>query len=135
MITKIKVLGFAGSLRKGSYNRALLRAAVELAPEAMEITLFDLAMIPLYNQDVEDEGDPEPVKAFKHAIGDADALLICTPEYNFSIPGVLKNALDWASRPAKATPLYGKPVTVMGASTGAFGTARCQMALQNLFVF
>ena len=133
MPTRLRVLGFAGSLRKGSYNRALLNTAVELAPDTMEFIIFDLASIPFYNQDIEDYEDPASVTAFKRAIAESDALLICTPEYNYSIPGVLKNALDWASRSAKTTPLQGKPVAVMGASTGGFGTARCQMALQNLF--
>jgi len=135
MSSHLHVLGFAGSLRQGSYNRALLRAAIELAPNILEISTFDLAPIPLYNQDIEDKGFPEPVKKFKQAIAEADALLICTPEYNFSIPGVLKNALDWASRPAKSTPLSKKPVSIMGASTGAFGTARCQLALRSVFTF
>jgi len=135
MVETMRILGFAGSLRRSSYNRALLNAAIELAPESMEISIFDLASIPLYNQDIEDQGDPADVKAFKRAIAEADGLLICTPEYNFSIPGVLKNALDWASRPAKTSVLRGKPVVVMGASTGAFGTARCQLALRSVFAF
>jgi len=134
MSPRVKVLGFAGSLRKGSYNRALLNVAVDMAPPAMEITVFDLISIPLFNQDVEDQDDPAPVKEFKEAIIRSDALLICTPEYNYSIPGVLKNALDWASRSDDIPSLYGKPVAVMGASNGMFGTARCQIALQNLFI-
>src|SRR5688572_32897082 len=97
----IHVLGFAGSLRRGSYNRALLRAAQELAPAGMVIEVFDLAPIPLYNADVEAQGDPEPVAAFKAAIRQADALLIACPEYNHGVPGVLKNAIDWASRPPR----------------------------------
>jgi len=133
MVKRLKVLGIAGSLRHASYNKALLRAAIKLAPDSVEITTFDLADIPLYNQDIEDQGDPEPVKSFKQAIAKADALLICTPEYNYSIPGVMKNALDWASRPAASSVLDEKPVAVMGASTGPFGTARCQMALYNIF--
>ena len=95
----VRVLGFAGSLRAASYNRALLRAAGELAPDGVQIDLFELDDIPFYDRDVEREGDPEPVAAFKRSIGDADALLIATPEYQHSVPGVLKNALDWASRP------------------------------------
>lgn len=135
MSQKLQILGFAGSLRHASYNRALLNTALELAPDILEIVIFDLASIPLYNQDIENRGDPEPVRIFKKAIAESDALLICTPEYNFSIPGVLKNALDWASRPAKTSVLRDKPVAVMGASTGAFGTARCQLALRSVFAF
>jgi chromate reductase len=92
----IKILGIPGSLRKGSYNKALLNAAVDLKPEDMNIEIFDIASIPLYNGDVETEGTPTAVNAFKNKIAEADALLIVTPEYNYSIPGVLKNAIDWA---------------------------------------
>lgn len=131
----LKVLGIAGSLRAGSYNRALLRAAQELAPPAMEITTFDLAPIPLYNADVEAKGDPEPVTALKAAIRQADALLIVTPEYNFGVPGVLKNAIDWASRPPRDSVLRGKPAAIMGATPGMGGTGRAQMQLRQAFVF
>jgi chromate reductase, NAD(P)H dehydrogenase (quinone) len=131
----MKVLGIAGSLRAGSYNRALLRAAQELATAGMEITTFDLAPIPLYNGDVEAKGDPEPVAALKAAIREADALLIVTPEYNFGVPGVLKNAIDWASRPPRGSVLQGKPAAIMGATPGMGGTARAQMALRQSFVF
>lgn len=126
----LRILGIAGSLRTGSYNRALLQAAQELAPQGMAIVTFDLDAIPPYNADVEAQGFPAPVVAFKAAIAEADALLIATPEYNHSIPGVLKNALDWASRPAASTPLNGKPAAVMGASTGVIGTARAQQHLR-----
>ena len=130
------VCGIAGSLRKGSYNRALLRAAQELAPEGMEIRIFDrMAEIPLFNEDVEAKGDPEPVQALKRAIGDAGALLIATPEYNHGVPGVLKNAIDWASRPPRASVLAGKPTAVFGASPGVTGTARAQTQLRQAFVF
>lgn len=122
--TTINVVAFAGSLRQESYNRALLRAAQESAPESMSIDTFDLSPIPLYNYDVEQQGDPEPVQEFKHAIRKADALLIATPEYQHGIPGVLKNALDWASRPPKQSPLQGKPAAIMGATPGMTGTAR-----------
>ena len=132
---KLKVLGIAGSLRAGSFNRALLRAAQELAPPGMEITTFDLAPIPLYNGDVEAKGDPEPVAALKAAIRQADALLIVTPEYNFGVPGVLKNAIDWASRPPRGSVLQGKPAAIMGATPGMGGTGRAQMALRQSFVF
>jgi chromate reductase, NAD(P)H dehydrogenase (quinone) len=131
----LHVLGIAGSLRAGSFNRALLRAAEELAPEGMEIRAFDIAPIPLYNGDVEARGDPEPVTALKAAIREADALLIATPEYNYGVPGVLKNAIDWASRPPDKTPLRGKPAAIMGASPGPHGTVRAQLQLRQTFVF
>ena len=131
----VKVAGFAGSLRQGSFNRALLRAAVELAPERMAIETLDIADIPLYNADVEAQGDPEPVAAFKRAIGAADGLLIATPEYNLGVPGVTKNAIDWASRPPRDSVLDGKPVAVMGATPGMGGTARGQSQLRQAFVF
>jgi chromate reductase len=129
------VLGIAGSLRKASFNRALLRAAQELAPKEMEITVFDLAPIPPYNQDVEKEGDPAPVAALKDAMRAADALLFVSPEYNYGIPGVLKNAIDWASRPPGKSPLNGKPAAIMGASQGTGGTIRMQLALRQAFLF
>src|ERR1051326_7332731 len=97
---KLRVLAFAGSLRRNSYNRGLIRAALQVAPEGMAIETFDLAPIPLYNSDVEEKGLPPPVAEFKEKIRAADALLIATPEYNYSVPGLLKNAIDWASRPA-----------------------------------
>jgi chromate reductase len=131
----IRVLGFAGSLRRGSYNRALLRAAQELAPAGMTIEVSDLAPIPLYNADVEAEGDPEPVAAFKAAIRRADALLIACPEYNHGVPGVLKNAIDWASRPPRSAALDRKPLALMGASPGMTGSARGQSQLRQAFVF
>lgn len=130
-----RVLGFAGSLRLGSYNRSLLRAARELAPEGMTIDIFDLASIPLYNADVEAQGDPEPVAAFKTAIRHADALLIACPEYNHGVPGVLKNAIDWASRPPRTAALDRKPLALIGASPGMTGTARGQSQLRQAFVF
>ena len=130
------VCGIAGSLRRGSYNQALLRAAGELAPEGMELRIFDrLAEIPLFSEDLEAEGEPEPVRALKQAIAEADALLVATPEYNHGVPGVLKNAIDWASRPAGGSPLAGKPTAVLGASPGTVGTARAQSQLRQAFVF
>ncbi len=131
----LRVLGFAGSLRAGSFNRALLRAARELAPRGMQIDVFDLAGIPLYDGDVEQKGDPAPVAAFKAAIRDADALLIATPEYNYGVPGVLKNAIDWASRPPRTSVLGGKLAGIIGASPGMAGTARAQLQLRQAFVF
>lgn len=129
------ILGMAGSLRQGSYNRGLLRAAQEVAPEGVVIGLFDLALIPPYNADVEARGDPDPVRQLKEDIRAADALLIATPEYNYSIPGVLKNAIDWASRPPTSHVLRHKPVALMGASGGRGGTIRAQLALRQVFVF
>jgi chromate reductase len=129
------VLGIAGSLRAGSYNRALLRAAEELAPEGVAVTAFDLRPIPLYDGDLEALGDPEPVAALKDAIHAADALLLVTPEYNHSVPAVLKNAIDWASRPALRSPLAGKPIAIAGASTGLSGTRRAQEHLCQALAF
>lgn len=132
----IVVCGIAGSLREKSFNRALLRNTLELAPEGMEIRIFDrIAEIPLYNQDVEDRGDPEPVQDLKRAIDEADALLIATPEYNNGVPGLLKNALDWASRPPRNSVLRGKPTAILGASPGITGTARAQAQLRQTFGF
>jgi chromate reductase, NAD(P)H dehydrogenase (quinone) len=133
---RLVVCGIAGSLRRGSYNQALLRAAQELAPSDIDIRIFDrMAEIPPFNQDVEAEGDPEPVHALKRAIGEADALLIATPEYNHGVPGLLKNAIDWASRPARDSVLSRKPAAILGASPGITGTARAQSQLRQAFVF
>ncbi len=126
------ILGIAGSLRQLSFNSGLLRAAQELTPDGVKIEVFDLAPIPPYNQDVEAQGDPESVRQLKRAIAGADALLIATPEHNYSIPGVLKNAIDWASRPPERAVLAHKPVAIMGASTGRFGTARAQLVLRQV---
>lgn len=129
------ILAFAGSLRAHSYNRGLIRIAQEVAPEGIEVRSFDIASIPLYNEDVEKQGDPEPVNDFKEAIRAADALLIATPEYNYSVPGVLKNAVDWASRPPQSSPIKKKPAAIIGASGGPWGTVRAQLALRQSFVF
>jgi len=130
----IKVLGISGSLRKASYNTAALRAAEELVPSGMTLETFEIAPIPLYNEDVRTQGFPPPVEDFRARIKAADAVLIVTPEYNYSVPGVLKNAIDWASRPPEQ-PFNGKPIALMGASIGAFGTARAQYHLRQSFVF
>jgi chromate reductase len=127
----IRAIGFAGSLRRGSYNRALLRAAVELAPEEMNLDVFDLAPVPLYDADVEATGDPEPVAALKAAIRAADLLVIATPEYNQGIPAVTKNAVDWASRPPRPHVLDGKPVAILGATPARLGTVSAQRALRE----
>jgi chromate reductase len=134
MADRIRVLGFAGSLRKASYNKALLRAALELMPEDAELETFDLEGIPPFNQDLESRPTTR-VKEFKSKIKAADAVLIATPEYNYSVPGVLKNAIDWASRPYGDNALAGKPVAIMGASIGMLGTARAQYHLRQTCVF
>ena len=131
---KIKVLGFAGSLRKGSYNKALLRTAREESPEDMELEVFDIEGIPPYNQDL-DNDMPARVKEFKQKIKAADAILIATPEYNYSVPGVLKNAIDWASRPPGDNSWDDKPVAVMSASIGMIAGARAQYHLRQTFVY
>lgn len=130
-----RVAAFAGSLRSGSFNRALLRAAVEEAPEGMRIEILDLAEVPLYDADVEAEGVPEPVRALRAGIGAADGLLIATPEYNHGVAAVTKNAVDWASRPPRDSVLNDKPVAVMGATPGGWGTVRAQAMLRQSFVF
>jgi chromate reductase len=128
----LRIVGFAGSLRIGSYNRRLLEAAAAQTPEGMDVVMFDLAPIPLYNADQDGETKPPAVEKFKAAITEADAVVIATPEYNHSIPGVLKNALDWASRPAGRSPLAGKPIAVMGAARGQWGTIRGQAHLRDV---
>lgn len=128
------LLGMAGSLRRASYNRGLLRAAGEMLPSGVSLDIYALDEIPLFNADILAAGDPPVVLDFKQRILAADALLIATPEHNYSIPGVLKNALDWASRPVKTSCLRGKPVGIMGASTGEGGTIRAQLALRQVFV-
>ena len=130
----VRILGFVGSLRKGSYNKALMRAAVELVPDDAAIEIFDLEGIPLFNQDWENQ-PPQIVRNFKAKIRAADALLIASPEYNYSIPGVLKNAIDWASRPYGDNAFEGKPVAIMSASIGHLGGARAQYHLRQSFVF
>ncbi len=131
---KITILGFAGSLRKDSFNKAILRAALSLLPERVKLDIFDLEGIPLFNQDIEDNL-PEKVIEFKEKIRAADAILIATPEYNYSVPGVLKNAIDWASRPYGDNVFSGKPLAIMGASIGMLGTARAQYHLRQTLVF
>lgn len=134
MATALKVLGIAGSLRKDSYNRAALRAAQELAPEGMEIDIVDLGGLPGFNEEQE-QNPPAQVVEFKQRVREADAILFATPEYNYSISGVLKNAIDWASRPYGDSAWNGKPAAIMGASIGALGTARAQYHLRQIMVF
>jgi chromate reductase len=130
-----EVVGIAGSLRRGSLNRALLRAAVETAPAGIRITPHDLDDVPLYNGDVEADGVPPAVVALRDAVRRSDGLIIATPEYNHGVPGVLKNAIDWLSRPPRNSALDGAVAAIMGASPGMTGTARSQTQLRQAFVF
>jgi chromate reductase, NAD(P)H dehydrogenase (quinone) len=135
--TAVHVLGISGSLREKSYNTGLLRAAAELLPEGMTLETFGLAPIPLFRQELADAGGdaiPAPVRELKARIAAADALLIATPEYNYSIPGVLKNAIDWASRPVAECPLSDMPMAMMGAG-GVAGTVRAQLHLRQVAVY
>lgn len=132
---ELTLLGFAGSLRDGSYNRALLDTAAELTPSGVTMETFDLDPIPFYDADVEAQGDPEPVAELKRRIDDADGVFITTPEYQHGIPGVLKNALDWASRPPGQSPLKSKPVAIAGASPSPVGTARAQLQLRRTLLY
>jgi chromate reductase len=126
------IVAFSGSLRRGSFNRALVEAARQLAPDGMTIEPIEIGSMPFYNADVEADGDPASVVAFKNALREADGLIIATPEYNDGIPGVLTNAIDWGSRLPGRAPLTGKPVALMGASPGQIGTARAQLHLRQL---
>jgi chromate reductase, NAD(P)H dehydrogenase (quinone) len=127
-----RIVAFAGSLRRGSYNRALIRAAQEVAPTGMTIDIIEIGELPFYNADVEAEGDPTAVAVFKAELTDAAGILIATPEYNDGIPGVLTNALDWGSRLPGRSPFIGKPVAIMGASPSQVGTARAQLYLRQV---
>jgi chromate reductase len=130
----MKIVGLSGSLRKGSYNSAALRAAQALVPEGTTIEIAEIGDLPLYNDDVRVAGYPAPVERLRRQLTEADAVLFVTPEYNYSVSGVLKNAIDWASRPPNQ-PFDGKPVAIMGASGGLFGTARAQYHLRQMLIF
>ncbi|HKO95680.1 MAG TPA: NAD(P)H-dependent oxidoreductase [Pyrinomonadaceae bacterium] len=134
MSKAVRILGIAGSLRNESYNRAALRAAIELVPEGTTLETFELDGIPGFNQD-DEQNPPAKVAELKKKIREADAILIVTPEYNYSIPGVLKNTIDWASRPYGDSAWNGKPAAIMGASVGTIGTARAQYHLRQMMVF
>jgi chromate reductase, NAD(P)H dehydrogenase (quinone) len=130
----LQILGISGSLRKGSFNTAALRVAQGLVPAGVSLEFADITAIPVYNEDVRAQGFPEPVQRFRDAIKAADALLFAVPEYNYSIAGSLKNAIDWASRPPDQ-PFEDKPVAMIGASAGVHGTARAQYHLRQVGVF
>jgi chromate reductase, NAD(P)H dehydrogenase (quinone) len=130
----LTILGIAGSLRRASMNRGALRAAQELVPEGVKIEIFDLDGIPTFNQD-EEKNLPAKVKELKERIRAADGILFSTPEYNYSIPGVLKNAIDWGSRPSGDSAWNDKPVAVMGASPSNLGTSRAQYHLRQSFIY
>ncbi len=131
---KLRILGIAGSLRKGSYNRGLLRAAALVVPEGAALEIFELHDIPPFNQDLEAD-PPLSVKDLKAKIRAADGILLAAPEANYSVTGVLKNAIDWASRPYGDSAWAGKPVALMGATSGGFGTLRAQLHLRQMFLF
>lgn len=133
MDRKINIIGLTGSLRRNSYNRAALQAAKEILPEGVSLEIEDLSPIPFFNEDMEAEGIPQVVVEFKKKIEMADAILIATPEYNYSLPPVLKNALDWASR-GKDAPVNGKPLAIMSASPSMLGGARVQYHLRQVCV-
>ncbi len=130
----MKVLGISGSLRKGSYNSMALRAAQKLAPAGIEIEIADIGAIPLYNDDTRAAGEPQAVLDLRAKVRAADAVLLVSPEYNFSVPGVLKNTLDWMSRPPEP-PFEEKCVAIMGAGAGPLGTARAQYHLRQVLVY
>src|SRR5579864_7673283 len=130
----ISVLGICGSLRKGSYNMMALRTAIALKPAGMSVTVADISQIPLYDEDVRQQGFPPPVETLRRQIKEADALLFACPEYNYSMTGVLKNAIDWASRPPDQ-PFAGKPCAIIGAAAGMAGSARAQYDLRRSCVF
>lgn len=134
MASTVSILAFGGSLRKASCNKALLRAAKELVPEGATLEIFEIAGMPAFNEDHEKD-PPAILKDFKASIRAADAVLIATPEYNYSVPGFLKNAIDCATRPYGDNPFDGKPVAVMGGSAGTLGTARAQYHLRQTCVF
>jgi len=134
MSRPVRILGIAGSLRRDSYNRATLRAATELVPEGASIETFELDDIPGFNQD-DEQRPPAKVAELKQRVREADAILFVTPEYNYSVPGVLKNAIDWASRPYGDSAWNGKPAAIMGATVGTIGTARAQYHLRQMMVF
>lgn len=137
MSEQVQLLGISGSLRKGSYNTSLLHAALQLLPEGVSMATFNIGELPLYNADLDTPAAnqrPASVQQFRDLVAKADGLVICSPEYNYGIPGGLKNAIDWASR-GKDSPLIKKPVAIMGATTGLWGTVRMQLDFHNIFLY
>lgn len=134
MAKQVKILGIAGSLRRESFNKSALRAATQLVPEGASIEIYDIDGFPGFNQD-DEQNPPSKVVEFKKKIREAEAILFVTPEYNYSVPGALKNAIDWASRPYGDSAWSGKPAAIMGASIGSIATARAQYHLRQMFVF
>lgn len=137
MSKSIQLLGISGSLRKGSYNTSLIHAASQLLPEGVSMEIFDIGDIPMYNADLDIPAAaqrPDSVQQFRDSMAKADGLVICSPEYNYGIPGGLKNAIDWASR-GKDSPLIKKPVAIMGATISLWGTVRMQLDFHNIFLF
>ncbi len=130
-----KIIGISGSLRKKSYNTALLHAAIELLPPGMSLEIANIHEVPLYNGDIEDQGFPKAVTILREQIRAADGILIATPEYNYSMSGVIKNVIDWLSRPASDPVLTGKPLALIGASQGMMGSARAQYHLRQTVVY
>lgn len=135
MDSVVQILGISGSLRKESFNTMLLKEAARLAPEGANLIFADIGDFPLYNQDIDASGPVAAVQRVKDQVAASDAVLICTPEYNFGLPGPLKNAIDWLSRPAGQSPLIGKALGIMGASPGMLGTVRAQVSLRQTAVF
>ena len=131
----IRIGGICGSLRKGSYNLMLLRAAADLMPEDVQYEEIPIGDLPLYNQDLDGDRPPEAVQVFRERVKRTDGLLFAVPEYNYSLTGALKNALDWASRPVAESGLFDKPAAIMGASQGTFGTVRAQLHFRHVAVF
>jgi chromate reductase len=128
------ILGISGSLRQASLNTAALRACATLLPDGVTFSLADLSEVPLYNEELRVQGLPQSVQQLREQINAADAIIIATPEYNYSFPGVLKNAIDWASRPPDQ-PFDGKPIALMGATPGGLGTSRAQYQLRQVFIY
>jgi chromate reductase len=131
MAQSLDVLAICGSLRKGSFNRMAMNLAMSTAPDGMRFTEGAIGDIPLYNEDVRLAGEPQAVTRLKRQVGAADAILFVTPEYNYGMPGVLKNAIDWVSRPPEQSPFDGKPAAMLGASAGLMGTVRSQLQLRQ----
>ncbi|MCL5268486.1 MAG: NAD(P)H-dependent oxidoreductase [Bacteroidetes bacterium] len=134
MRDEIHFVGISGSLRRGSFNTQLLNSTLDLLPDGVTMEIAGMGDLPLYNADLETDGLPESVRKFRETLSRADAFVFVSPEYNYSVPGTLKNAIDWASR-AKDSPLSGKPVALMGATQGMWGTVRMQIAFRPIFQF